>query len=408
MWHSTLNKWKNDWIGSGENLAKICQEIVPPNIDGKIFERSPEFQETHDEIIKNFSVIQEKIKSIVKEINETVREGIKNIDESALSGKIKENQTQYQVLKTELEGEGIFALNEYNQLLERSRDLNLSLLRINNSKHELSLLEGSSAECFAQLKTKREEIQKKRSEFLEELLSGNHSVSIRIIPFGNKQKVEPEFRKLIEKEDGRFESDISNLMKKVHENPITGISILKDTIDKVRTQDFSNISDKRFGDHILRLDPEKIDRIMCYFPEDSLDVQYYDPKKGGFVSIKQGSPGQKNAALLTFLIIYGNEPLILDQPEDDLDNQLIYDSIVAQLREIKRKRQVIVVTHNANVVVNGDSENVIPLHVSTSAQTVISGNGGLQEHAVRNKVCEILEGGKEAFESRYRRINVRE
>ena len=48
---------ENDWIGSGENLAKICQEIVPPNIDGKIFERSPEFQETHDEIIKNFSVI---------------------------------------------------------------------------------------------------------------------------------------------------------------------------------------------------------------------------------------------------------------------------------------------------------------------------------------------------------------
>ena len=402
-----LDEWKNGWIGSEENLAKICREIVPSDINVKIFKRSPEFQETHDEIINKFSEIQEKIKIIVKEINETVRKGIKDIEKSKLSEKIKENQTQYQILKKDLEGDGIFELSEYNQLLERTRDLNQSLQRIKDTKQELSLLEESTAECFALLKLKREEIQKKRSDFLQELLSDNRTVSIRITPFGNKQKVESEFRKLIEKED-RFESDISNLIKKVHENPITGISTLKDIINKVRAQDFSNISDKRFGDHILRLDPEKIDRIMCYFPEDSLDVQYYDPKKGGFVSIKQGSPGQKNAALLAFLLIYGNEPLILDQPEDDLDNQLIYDSIVAQLREIKRKRQVIVVTHNANVVVNGDSENVIPLHVNTSAQTVISGNGGLQEYEVRNKVCEILEGGKEAFESRYKRINVSE
>ncbi|GAB6284895.1 MAG: AAA family ATPase [Methanoregula sp.] len=403
-----LDKWKNSWIESDEKLAKICREIVPHQIDNHILEGSPEFQEIHDEIINNFSGIQEKIKIIVKEINETIQNGLKIIDESKLSQEIGENQTKYLSLKEDLEAKGIFSLNEYNKFLERKQDLNLSLMRIVNTKQEILMLEESVADCFTQLKSKREEIQTKRNDFLRELLSDNQSVSIRIIPFGNKQKVESEFRKLIEKEDGRFETDITNLLKKVHDDPIEGISTLKDTVKKIRSQDFSNISDKRFGEHILRLDPEKIDRIMCFFPEDSLDVQYYDPKKRGFISIKQGSPGQKNAALLAFLLIYGNEPLILDQPEDDLDNQLIYDSIVAQLREIKRKRQVIVVTHNANVVVNGDSENVIPLYVSSSAQTEISGEGGLQEYEVRKKVCEILEGGKEAFESRYKRINVSE
>ena len=79
--------------------------------------------------------------------------------------------------------------------------------------------------------------------------------------------------------------------------------------------------------------------------------------------IEQGSPGQKTAALLAFILSYGDEPLLLDQPEDDLDNELIYDLIVQQLRKTKGKRQVIVVTHNANIVVNGDAEMVFPLEV---------------------------------------------
>ena len=95
---------------------------------------------------------------------------------------------------------------------------------------------------------------------------------------------------------------------------------------------------------------------------------------------------------------------MLDQPEDDLDNHLIYDLIVSQLREIKKKRQVIVVTHNANIVVNGDAENVIALDV-ISGQTSIVTQGGLQEYSVRDEICKVMEGGQEAFNQRYKRIN---
>jgi hypothetical protein len=90
--------------------------------------------------------------------------------------------------------------------------------------------------------------------------------------------------------------------------------------------------------------PENFDRLACWFPEDSLAVLYSDGRGGGFRPIAQGSPGQKTATLLTFLLSYGDEPLLLDQPEDDLDNHLISDLIVTQLRRIKLKRQVIVVT----------------------------------------------------------------
>ena len=165
------------------------------------------------------------------------------------------------------------------------------------------------------------------------------------------------------------------------------------------------MKDRRFITHIRGLDPERIDRLQCWFPDDSLDVQYRLKYGDKHKPIEQGSPGQKTAALLAFIFSYGNEPLILDQPEDDLDNHLIYDLIVTQLREIKQQRQIIVVTHNANIVVNGDAENVIVLDVG-SGQTRIIAQGCLQKLRIRNEICRIMEGGPEAFERRYKRINI--
>ena len=106
---------------------------------------------------------------------------------------------------------------------------------------------------------------------------------------------------------------------------------------------------------------------------------------------------------MAFLLSYGEEPLILDQPEDDLDNHLIYDLIVTQLRKVKMHRQVIVVTHNANIVVNGDAELVIAL-VARDGQTQTEAVGCLQEKTMRQTICQIMEGGEMAFEERYRRI----
>ena len=405
---AALMKWKNTWINSGENLATICQKIVPQQIDDVALKESSEIQKFQEKILGDFLKIQEKVKSIVNELNQAIQNGVKIIDESKISSEIAESQNEYVSLTESLERDGIFDLDEYNKLLERKKVLIRNIDQIINTIREVEELDKEVTACISNLQSNREEIQNKREQFLERLLSGNQSVSIRILPLGDKQNIESEFRKLIEKEDGRFELDVTNLLKKIDENSNTyeGISNFKESIIRIKSGDFSNLSDRRFGEHIQKMDPEKIDRIMCFFPEDSLDVQYNDQRRGGFVPIEQGSPGQKNAALLAFFLIYGNEPLILDQPEDDLDNQLIYNSIVTQLREIKGNRQVIVVTHNANVVVNGDSENVIPLQITTSAQTVISGHGGLQEYKVRDSICEILEGGKDAFESRYKRINV--
>ena len=107
--------------------------------------------------------------------------------------------------------------------------------------------------------------------------------------------------------------------------------------------------------------------------------------------------------MLAFILAQGDEPLILDQPEDDLDNQLIYDLIVRELRANKQRRQVIVATHNPNIVVNGNADLVIPLH-NPNDQTAIPVRGALQDARVREWVCDIMEGGREALERRFRCI----
>lgn len=150
--------------------------------------------------------------------------------------------------------------------------------------------------------------------------------------------------------------------------------------------------------------PEFADRIWSWFPEDDLRIEYSQRGDGSqWTTITQGSPGQKAAALLAFLLAFGDAPLILDQPEDDLDNHLIYSLIVKQIRANKLRRQLIVVTHNPNVVVNGDAEMVHAFDYRGGQCRVVQ-RGALQERALRDEVCRVMEGGREAFARRWARL----
>lgn len=148
---------------------------------------------------------------------------------------------------------------------------------------------------------------------------------------------------------------------------------------------------------------EIFDSLSIWFPEDEVIVKYRQSKNSNYVSIKTASAGQKTAAMLSFLLSHGNEPLLLDQPEDDLDNALITDLVVNQLRKNKLRRQLIIITHNANIVVNGNAELVISMNFAGGNIQKFE-TGGIQETGVRNAVCNIMEGGKEAFKQRYKYI----
>jgi len=99
------------------------------------------------------------------------------------------------------------------------------------------------------------------------------------------------------------------------------------------------------------------------------------------------------------------KPFIFDQPEDDLDNNFIVNELVPIFKTIKKYRQVIIVTHNANLVVNTDAEQVIVAENENETINYISGS--LENVNIRNKVCEILEGGIDAFRKREKKYNIK-
>ncbi len=120
------------------------------------------------------------------------------------------------------------------------------------------------------------------------------------------------------------------------------------------------------------------------------------------------STGQKATAVLLLLLLDSDAPLIVDQPEDDLDNRFITEGIVPRMREVKQRRQFIFSTHNANIPVLGDAEMILGLSTHNEAGNRYAGieakhMGSIDFQPVRELMEEILEGGREAFEIRRRK-----
>jgi len=113
------------------------------------------------------------------------------------------------------------------------------------------------------------------------------------------------------------------------------------------------------------------------------------------------SKGQRATALLLLLLGVSSAPLVIDQPEDDLDNRFVYDGIVTHLRKLKGRRQIIASTHNANVPVLGDAELIVTLEGDgQNGRTAEAGIGSLDDTSIRSHVENVLEGGPAAFNAR--------
>jgi PHP family Zn ribbon phosphoesterase len=117
------------------------------------------------------------------------------------------------------------------------------------------------------------------------------------------------------------------------------------------------------------------------------------------------STGQKATAVLLLLLLESDAPLVVDQPEDDLDNRFITEGVVPKMREEKRRRQFVFATHNANIPVLGDAELIVGLRASGEgghghAEIPQEHMGSIDSKLVRELVEEVLEGGREAFEWR--------
>jgi hypothetical protein len=148
------------------------------------------------------------------------------------------------------------------------------------------------------------------------------------------------------------------------------------------------------------------------YSTDHITIRYeieYDQ-----VDIRKLSPGTRGIVLLLLYLALDDaddRPLIIDQPEENLDPKSVFEELASLFIAAKAKRQVIIVTHNANLVVNTDADQIIIAnagpHPAGGLPPITYTAGGLEDGAIRKAVCDILEGGEEAFRERARRLRVR-
>ncbi|MCD9096515.1 AAA family ATPase [Luteimonas sp. A1P009] len=148
------------------------------------------------------------------------------------------------------------------------------------------------------------------------------------------------------------------------------------------------------------------------FGTDHITVRYEISYDG--VDIRKLSPGTRGIVLLLLYLALDDSddrPLIIDQPEENLDPKSVFDELVGLFVAAKTKRQVIMVTHNANLVINTDADQIIVAsagpHPSGGLPPITYVAGGLESADIRKSVCDILEGGEAAFRERARRLRVR-
>ncbi len=114
------------------------------------------------------------------------------------------------------------------------------------------------------------------------------------------------------------------------------------------------------------------------------------------------STGQKCTTILPILLMESENPLLVDQLEDNLDNRFIYDTVVDSIRRVKPHRQIVLITHNPNIPVLGDAEGVFVL-TSDGNQACLQNSGSVDD--CRMEIIDLLEGGEEAFVKRKERYN---
>ena len=158
---------------------------------------------------------------------------------------------------------------------------------------------------------------------------------------------------------------------------------------------------RNFFNALLRRDRIRVDEIERFLPEDLVNTPVRTPD-GPFKTIETGSVGEKSTAILSLSLSAGDQPIVIDQPEDDLDNQYVYTVVVDLLRRRKFSRQIINATHSANIPVNGDAELIVALGSNNRLGEVI-GAGSIDRPEIKNKVSVIMEGSAEAFRLRQER-----
>jgi DNA repair ATPase RecN len=302
--------------------------------------------------------------------------------------------------KSRVDGEEFIRLRRQIEELRPLRERQIQVRRVEKEHGDrrralLAEWEDFKAEEFRRLDRAAKKVKQKLRD----------KVQVEVTAAGDR---EPLFRTLRDEVGGRLSEGIESLAR------VQALSLTQ-FVEACRAG--TDALNKTFGitpaqaDRLARSEPEVLMRIEELDLPPTTAIRLNTAPAGdppAWQALEDLSTGQKATAVLLLLLLESDAPLIVDQPEDDLDNRFITEGIVPRMREEKQRRQFVFSTHNANIPVLGDAELIVGLSASGEAEhgharIAPEHMSSIDAKPVREMVEEILEGGKEAFERRRRK-----
>lgn len=349
-------------------------------------------------IVSNFLLEAErKLHELTEKFSELVKE-------SKWSTNYDIHFKRYRKLKEELSPSEMVAVSNLEKISEEITERKVGLEKLIEKEKKIEVLKIELDQCHLDYLQIRNRSRELRQDFINSVLENQKNIKINVKKFRDRINFEKEFREILSK-DTTFTEEINKVVNFCFNGDVEiKVPELINILEDVRKGKNNELITGRFLTVIKELKETQMDELKLLRPEDEIEVSY-ESNDGKFIPLSNASPGQKTSAILTFLLSHGNTPLILDQPEDDLDNHLIYQLIVERIKATKSKRQIIVVTHNANIPVNGDAELVIVMDSSSKNISPLY-IGSIENETIKNSICNIMEGGADAFKLRAKRYNI--
>lgn len=304
----------------------------------------------------------------------------------------------------------------YYQLRQQQQALNESLKREDLLRHRVQELEKTEREV-RQLEAERDRLSRNRSTARATLTGLREEIFVMRVQEANR--INQEFGDVIlltVKRAAHSRAFVGRLSELLAGSRIrTQGNIAEELATSLAPSDLMQViedGDSQRLATLLSRDLGQVSRVTTYLRdhpdlydleglpyEDTLEITMFD--QGQPKPVEELSLGQRATALLPLILRESDCPLVVDQPEDDLDNSFIYRVLVENVRKLKSERQLIFVTHNANIPVLGDAESVVVMHMRAATEAGPPLTGTLDDR--KEEILQLLEGGKKAFEIREQR-----
>lgn len=398
----SITQFKTDYLGDALNLGISIESLI-----------SLEIKELELEPIKLH--ISNRSRDIA-EINKTLDLEKDSLLEqrSSLNAKLNGPQQSYQkyleLLKVWQEKEaGIIGSKDQPDTLDglKYRLAQLEMLPVNRAalQSERLAITEQIFDLLDEQRKSREALFKPVQELIQNnsLIRDEYKLQFKSEIKTTSELIYTKLFALVKQNTGDFRGDSESL------------SVLKDMMDR------HNVSNKQSLLEFVQELHDKLDKTSKLPGVESLlkkdrksnevydfifGLDYLEPRYTLMfqdAQIGQLSPGQRGALLLIFYLLVdkGNKPIILDQPEENLDNETIVSLLVPVLSEAKKKRQIIMVTHNPNLAVVCDAEQIIHCEFNrTDSHNITYTSGAIESRLINNKVVDVLEGTMPAFDNR--------